>query len=832
MKKRAMALFTALLAAALGTQASISTYTVGSSGDLSQLYSFGYDGANVVVTNGSIATFAAGGSFTDAQTNDVISWTITGATGWNSATAEASEADFNAYATNLTYGQTVGYDADDVGGVNNNQINSGEVMIFDFDVSGLQSGSYLKLVSVSTGNAAGSFGDWVLVDTNANAVVYSTYHVGNGSGNFGNWIVQNSHYRLYYACTTDITEQFRVTRFTVDVISLPPTNQPPQLAITEKNSRLDLDWSDDPNPILLDHYDVYRSLSSNGTFTVIASNLTESAYTDTAVTNGTPYYYKAKAISTSDVETDFGNLISGTPAVPVPTGLTAAIGDQQVILDWANSTDDMFGSFKVWRSEVMGTNYVVVASNLTASVYTNSGLVNGTTYYFVVSQVDTNGDESAQSEEVSATPGVPVPTGLYVVSAGDSVVELDWDDSLDVEFDSFILYRTATSGTNYMAIATNTPATASAYTDTNVVNNVVYFYAVAQVWTGVGESAKSAEVQAEPTYDLIVSPASRNKDGTTRSDGIDGTQAYATNGTRNTTQNMRLGEGATGEMCRPVVKFAYTQATLGAVGKTSSDIEQVLLRVYLDGNNMTNETAVAQIFSSDTANAGADIANSDFENASYSNLVAMTNFNASTPLGWYEFDVTSIVLSNLANDVQDGTAGSAFRFQFENDLTDTNKFNYADDIYVGVDFVPTVNEPYSQLRPQLRFKFLSDYSYAQWAALYPFIGSGTNDYDGDGLANLGEYAFGGNPEDDQDVGTLPLIRSVEGGGLEYIHVIRHDDPTLVYTVQTTENLLYVPWTNAGLTVVVGTDLTGGTFDVVTNSVDSTAGQRFFRLIVE
>ena len=121
----------------------------------------------------------------------------------------------------------------------------------------------------------------------------------------------------------------------------------------------------------------------------------------------------------------------------------------------------------------------------------------------------------------------------------------------------------------------------------------------------------------------------------------------------------------------------------------------------------------------------------------------------------------------------------------------------------------------------------------QWAAGYlpDEIGNSSEDYDDDGLDNITEYGLDGDPTDGtQASATLPTFTAV-GGGFEYIHPERAGDSNLVYTVETTENLVYSPWAATGYTVG-GTEVTGGTLDFVTNSVDTVADQKFIRLKIE
>jgi fibronectin type 3 domain-containing protein len=90
------------------------------------------------------------------------------------------------------------------------------------------------------------------------------------------------------------------------------------------------------------------------------------------------------------------------PPPPKPSGLKATPGNAQVALIWTASSGAT--SYRVKRATVSDGPYTVIASPTTNS-YTNTGLTNGTTYYYVVSAVNAGG-ESANSAQVSATPDV------------------------------------------------------------------------------------------------------------------------------------------------------------------------------------------------------------------------------------------------------------------------------------------------------------------------------------------------------------------------------------------------------------------------------------------
>ena len=123
--------------------------------------------------------------------------------------------------------------------------------------------------------------------------------------------------------------------------------------------------------------------------------------------------------------------------------------------------------------------------------------------------------------------------------------------------------------------------------------------------------------------------------------------------------------------------------------------------------------------------------------------------------------------------------------------------------------------------------------YGTWAGQWDGVdlGATTNDYDNDGILNINEYGLDGNPTNNTvEPAVLPILVN-SGSGLEYLHVQRNNDPTLMYNVQTTTNLVSGSWTDIGVTAV-STNIGAGFFDTVTNTVDTVVDERFIRLIIE
>jgi hypothetical protein len=73
-----------------------------------------------------------------------------------------------------------------------------------------------------------------------------------------------------------------------------------------------------------------------------------------------------------------------------------------VALTW-NANSPTVSGYNVYRSTISGTGYTMVNSSLVpVPSYTDSNVVNGTTYYYVTTAVDTQGAESTYSNQATA----------------------------------------------------------------------------------------------------------------------------------------------------------------------------------------------------------------------------------------------------------------------------------------------------------------------------------------------------------------------------------------------------------------------------------------------
>ncbi len=91
----------------------------------------------------------------------------------------------------------------------------------------------------------------------------------------------------------------------------------------------------------------------------------------------------------------------GDPTTPDLLNLKAIAGNSKVDLSWNTVTDA--ASYIIKRSTTTGGPYTTIASDVTGITYTDTDVTNGTSYYYIVTEV-VNGKENKNSNEASATP--------------------------------------------------------------------------------------------------------------------------------------------------------------------------------------------------------------------------------------------------------------------------------------------------------------------------------------------------------------------------------------------------------------------------------------------
>lgn len=187
--------------------------------------------------------------------------------------------------------------------------------------------------------------------------------------------------------------------FAVEDSSGPPS-APTGLAATAGNGQINLIWSGSGGAT---GYNVKRSLTDGGPYETIATGETSAAYSDANINYGTVYYYVVSATSAAG-ESANSNQASGSATLQIPaapSALHTASGDTEAKIYWTGSATAT--GYNVKRSLTSGGTYATIATGVAATEFTDTGLTNGTTYFYKVWATNAAG-ESLLSSAVSASP--------------------------------------------------------------------------------------------------------------------------------------------------------------------------------------------------------------------------------------------------------------------------------------------------------------------------------------------------------------------------------------------------------------------------------------------
>lgn len=203
-----------------------------------------------------------------------------------------------------------------------------------------------------------------------------------------------------------------------------------------------LNWSVVPGAV---GYVLRRATSVAGPYSLLGS-ITENSYTDSGLTAGGTYYYKVTAMNAGGTSPDA--VTTTRPAAPA--SLAALAGDGRVTLSWPASIGAT--AYVVKRGTDSGNETTTVAPGVTGTSCTDPGLVNGTTYYYVVAAIGT-GATSGDSPEASATPYSSVPPQL-VSSSHANQLTLTWPaDHVGWSLEAQTNSPEAGLGTNWVMVA-------------------------------------------------------------------------------------------------------------------------------------------------------------------------------------------------------------------------------------------------------------------------------------------------------------------------------------------------------------------------------------------
>jgi len=281
-------------------------------------------------------------------------------------------------------------------------------------------------------------------------------------------------------------------------ITITVPSVPGGVSATASASSVTLSWTYSGSSVT--GFQVLRGTTSGGEILLATVGSSVLTYTDSAATVGVRYYYQVKACnaqSDSSASAEVSAMITATPVAPdAPTGLTTTSNGSYALLRWTAPTSNggsAITSYNIYRGTSAGSESTMAIGSSTTQTYTDSTVVAGKTYYYVVKAVSAVGTSSASNEASYTESSVPsAPTNL-TASLTTGKITLTWTApaSGGSAITGYTVLRgTSSSLTDQASIAS---VTMTSFTDLTASAGTTYYYTVKAV-NAVGSSAASAPV--------------------------------------------------------------------------------------------------------------------------------------------------------------------------------------------------------------------------------------------------------------------------------------------------------------------------------------------------
>lgn len=252
----------------------------------------------------------------------------------------------------------------------------------------------------------------------------------------------------------------------------------------ERAASYDLHWSMDPDA-LVDDYDVI-------------AGILETDYRHTGLLPGGTYFYSVRAMG-DDAQSELSEVAQATVLPGIVEVLSISAGEGFVLLDWeAAPGAESYMILRSTESPVTPDNAVQIP--VEAPPYTDTDVLNGTTYFYVVCAIGAGG-EGLPSLEGSARPELiptEAPTNVTVTLMEETIGTLvvSWDPPAEgPEPDAYHIFWSLTPGVDLDDEVIEDVE--SPFIHTGLFGQTTYFYRVAGVREDVS-GALSAEVSGTP----------------------------------------------------------------------------------------------------------------------------------------------------------------------------------------------------------------------------------------------------------------------------------------------------------------------------------------------
>jgi len=260
---------------------------------------------------------------------------------------------------------------------------------------------------------------------------------------------------LVLDCSSSLGSDFsRMQQYANEFINLIASNAEPFEQLAPTNVKASIDENDFVVNVSWDavkyaeSYDVYRSSSSRGTYSLVAEGITSTTWIDDSPLEGYNYYKvcaEGYGFTSSQSSYSYVNV-----SFAAPTNVKAVIDENDLVVNVSWDAVKYAQSYKVYRSSSSGGTYSLVAEGITSTTWIDDSPLEGYNYYKVCA-VNRN-IISSQSSYTSVTVSLSAPTNVKaVIDENDLVVNVSWDAVKYAE--SYNVYRSSGYSGTYSLVA-------------------------------------------------------------------------------------------------------------------------------------------------------------------------------------------------------------------------------------------------------------------------------------------------------------------------------------------------------------------------------------------
>ncbi|MGB6865404.1 MAG: hypothetical protein WBE11_06895 [Candidatus Aminicenantaceae bacterium] len=197
-------------------------------------------------------------------------------------------------------------------------------------------------------------------------------------------------------------------------VPLPPLD----LQAMMRENNVAIEWKppekniDSSTPPSVAGYNVYRESENEEFHRINTTLIEETSFVDRDFVYNMTYRYYVRASATrSSPYTESGNskaveMLTEDTLIPIaPTGLVAIAGENFVSLTWDSNKETDLAGYRVWRRSDSVEEFAAVTELIAENVFHDSKVEKNQRYFYAITALDVNGNESQRSEAVSVVLG-------------------------------------------------------------------------------------------------------------------------------------------------------------------------------------------------------------------------------------------------------------------------------------------------------------------------------------------------------------------------------------------------------------------------------------------